>query len=253
MVRALLVDDEHHAIRSLEILLGECCPSVEIVGKARSVDEALALVYKLNPNLVFLDVEIPPKTGFDFLEECCDMNFEVVFITAYNQYAVKAFKNSAIDYILKPIDVDELKESVRKATEMIDSKNSSKARYSILFENLKEIIPHKMVLKTTEGYKYIDTKQIVTCNFEFNSVSFSNDDNTTITFNLNYSDLKPSMESRGFLCINGETYVNLAKVVRVDRNEGGKIITTNGQSLPIRKMTREEFIEKLEDFNNSTK
>lgn len=253
MVRALLVDDEHHAIRSLEILLGECCPTVEIVGKARSVDEALDLVYKVNPNLVFLDVEIPPKTGFDFLEECSDLNFEVVFITAYNQYAVKAFKNSAIDYILKPIDVDELLESVRKATELINSKNSSKARYSILFENLKDIIPNKLVICTLDGYRYIDTKQIVTCHFINNAVSFTNDDNSTITFNLTSKDIETTIKSRGFLCLHGETFVNLTKVVRVDRTEGGKVITSNGQSIPIRNMTREDFIEKLEDFNNSIK
>jgi len=155
MLKALLVDDEIASVRSLEIILSQFCKQVEVVGVARSVDEALVLAAKLKPDLIFLDIEMPNGTGFDFIEKCNSCNFEIVFITAHDNYAVKAFKYSAIDYILKPIEIDELVKAVEKVVEIKKTSFDSRNKYNALFENLKEIIPQKLVVAVNDKYEYI--------------------------------------------------------------------------------------------------
>jgi len=248
MIRAILVDDELAAIKSLEILIREYCPEISVVGTARSADEALSLVSKIGPDLVFLDVEMPPKTGFDFLSQCQNIDFEVIFVTAYNHYAVKAFKHSAVDYILKPIDIDELKESIKKLKGILNSKTSSQKRYSILFDNLKEIIPRKLVLLTTEGFKYFDTQSIAAIVIHDNLITFNLNDKSTFQYQLANFDILSVLDDKGFLYIHEYTYINISLVSRIDRAANGKVVLTNGQSYPITEISKDEILERIQHF-----
>ncbi len=249
MLRALLVDDELHAVKSLEILLKECTPQVEVVGIARSASEALAMASTLNPNLVFLDIEMPPETGFDFLAQCKEVEFEVIFVTAYNHYAVKAFKHSAIDYIMKPVDLDDLKAAVKKASESIKIAQSSKMRYSILFDNLREVIPRKLVFRTSEGYRYFDVNDIISIHIDGNVLSILSVIKTTETIIVKDKAVLSSLDEKGFLNL-GSTLVNLAKVSRIDKAEGGRAVMSNESVIHLNGFPRDVFIQKLEEFNN---
>lgn len=133
MLKAIIIDDELAALRTLELLLNSYCPDVHLVGKGQSVDDGIELINKHNPDLIFLDIEMPQANGFELLEKLPTLDFEVIFITAYNQFAVKAFKYSAIDYILKPIDIEELVKAVEKVTEIRKTKISPRERYKALF------------------------------------------------------------------------------------------------------------------------
>lgn len=251
MLRALLVDDELHAIKSLEILLKECTPPVEVVGIARSTNEALAMATKLNPNIVFLDIEMPPETGFDFLAQCKEIEFEVIFVTAYNHYAVKAFKHSAIDYIMKPVDLDDLRAAVKKASESIKMAQSSKMRYSILFENLREVIPRKIIFRTSEGFKYFDINDIMSIHVDGDVLSIFTVLKTTETIIIRDKTALSNLEEKGFLNL-GPSLVNLSKVSRVDKADGGRAVMCNETIIHLNGFPRDVFIEKLEKFNSAS-
>jgi two-component system, LytTR family, response regulator len=251
MLKAIIVDDEAAALRSLELLLQAYCPNVTLVAKGQSVKEGLELIKKHNPDIVFLDIEMPKGNGFELLEQAPDLNFEVIFITAYNQYAIKAFKYSAIDYILKPIDVDELVQAVNKVTELRSTKVNPRERYAVLFQNIKEIIPRKLVLPTSEGFIYIDLNRVTYLAQEGTTLKFFlQDDSSTIeceNVNLNLVDM---LEEKGFIPIDDGFHVNLNKVIKVDKSGKGKIIFIGGKSLEFTTYNKEDFIDRLTEFNS---
>jgi two-component system LytT family response regulator len=250
MLKAIIVDDEVAALRSLELLLQAYCPNVTLVAKGQSVKEGLELIKKHNPDIVFLDIEMPQGNGFELLEQAPDLNFEVIFITAYNQYAIKAFKYSAIDYILKPIDVDELVKAVDKVVELRSTKINPRERYAVLFQNIKEIIPRKLVLPTNDGFIYIDLNRVIYLVHEESTINFYLQDNELTTECNNVSiDLVEMLEEKGFIPVNDGIHVNLNKVIKVDKGGKGKIIFEGGKFLELKTYNKEDFIDRLTAFN----
>jgi two-component system LytT family response regulator len=123
-ISAILVDDEINARENLRILLNNFCSNINVLGEARNVDEAVLAIRKYQPQIVFLDIEMPQKNGFQLLEEFDEINFHVIFVTAYDGYAIKAFQVTAVDYLLKPIDVSLLEKAIKKAEKYIEKKHS---------------------------------------------------------------------------------------------------------------------------------
>jgi two-component system LytT family response regulator len=249
MLKAIIVDDETAALRSIELLLQAYCPNVSLVAKGQSVKEGLELIKKHNPDIVFLDIEMPQGNGFELLEQAPDLNFEVIFITAYNQYAIKAFKYSAIDYILKPIDVDELVKAVDKVTEIRKSKVNPRERYAALFQNIKEIIPRKLVLPSKDGFIYIDLNSVTYVVEEKDHIKFFQQENSTTECPDVKLNIEEMLEEKGFLAIGNGMHVNLNKVVKIDKSGKGKIILEGGNSIEFATYNKEDFIDKLTAFN----
>src|SRR4029077_1391994 len=163
MIRSVLIDDEVHCLNSLSIQLGEHCPEVEILAKCMSGAKALEAVEKMNPDLVFLDIEMPNMNGFEFLEQCKQISFAVIFTTSYDQYAIKAFRISALDYLLKPIDPEELVAAVHKVEEQKSRPLSEQFRAMIeQIQNRNRGIT-KIGIPTTEGFELIPADHIVYC------------------------------------------------------------------------------------------
>jgi two-component system, LytTR family, response regulator len=250
MLRALLVDDEIASIRSLEILLSQFCKQVEVVGTARSVEDALSQVTKLKPDLVFLDIEMPTGTGFDFLERSSACNFEIIFITAHNNYAVKAFKYSAIDYILKPIEIDELVKAVEKVIEMKKTNFDSRNKYNALFDNIKEIIPQKLVVIVNDQYDYIDLREVLYFELIDSKISVHLDGGKTIKINDTFSSIEESLLDRDFYRIHQNYLVNTQKVKKISKTNSINLELINGLQLPLNPMKKDEFIVKLSEMNN---
>lgn len=249
MLKAILVDDEIAAIRSLELLLKQCCPDVQIIGTARSGKEALQLLSHVTPDIVFLDIEMPHGSGFELLESIPNLNFEIIFITAYNQYAVKAFKYSAVDYILKPVDIDELVKAVDKVRRIKSSHTNSRARYNALFENLKGLVPVKLVIPQGDTFQTINLKDVVVVNLKCNSASFLFMDGTLVSCSSCSNDLSSMLSERGFLNVATECFINLGKVKMIEKSGKGSVIMENGKSIDIELISKEDLINQLARYS----
>jgi two-component system LytT family response regulator len=249
MLKALLVDDEIASIKSLEILLCEFCPQIEIVGVARSVEEALIKTTKLKPELIFLDIEMPTGTGFDFLEQCSNLSFEIIFVTAHDNYAVRAFKYSAIDYILKPIEIDELVKAVKKVVEIRKTNFDSRNKYNALFENLKEIIPQKLVVVANGQYTYVDVRKVLFFELVNNSLVLKMEDNEILTIDESLNAIEEQLVDREFYRIHQNYLVNIQKVRKIIKLGNGNVELANGMLLPLNPLKKDELIRMLSDRN----
>lgn len=249
MLKALIVDDEIASIRSLEILLSQFCKQVEVVGTSRSVEDALVQSSKLKPDLIFLDIEMPSGTGFDFLERSLCCNFEIIFITAHNNYAVQAFKYSAIDYILKPIEIDDLIKAVEKVAEIRKISLNSQNKYGVLFENLREIIPYKLVIVLNNQYEYIDLRDILYFEFNGKNVTIHFDNGSTLRIDDAFSAIEEQMIERGFYQIHQDYLLNTLKVKKVLKANNSFVELINGAQLPLNPLKRDAFVTKVSELN----
>lgn len=160
MINAIIIDDEERARDSLRTLLTSYCPNVNIVSQCANVPEAVLAINQKRPHLVFLDIEMPEYSGFELLSFFREVDFEIIFVTAYNEYALKAFEVSAIDYVLKPVDIDKLKSAVEKAEKKL-SGYDMQSRLDVLKESFKTEQFNKIALPVSDGLLFIETSEIV--------------------------------------------------------------------------------------------
>ena len=165
MINAVIIDDESNNIDNLEGLLKKYCPQIEVTGTAMNADEGAALIKKLQPKLIFLDIQMPGKSGFDMLSELQDHSFEIILITAYDQYGIKAIKFSAVDYLLKPLDIEELKKAVQKAGQRIKERMQNHELENLLqlLKNREEKSTHKLALPAIKETRFVSPKDIIRC------------------------------------------------------------------------------------------
>lgn len=248
MLKALIVDDEIASVRTLELLLSQFAKDIEVVDVARSSEEALGRVDLIRPDIVFLDIEMPGGSGFDFLERCSHRDFEVIFITAFEHYAVKAFKFSAIDYLLKPIEVDELETAIERVSKRRYSNFDGRKRYYALFENLKAILPSKLVVVINNRSECIDLKDVVYFeNSPHGSIAVRENEEIMKVDNK-LRDLEEILDSKNFIRINASQLVNLARVKHVGRD--GKLDLGQGVFLSVSHDYQNSLIEQLEAYVN---
>ncbi len=160
-IKTIIIDDEQDAVSFIHSLVNDYCPKLEVVGTAHSPKEGVEIINDRKPDLVFLDVEMPHGSGFDVLSHFPDKTFDVIFITAFNHYAIKAIKFSAVDYILKPININEFIQAVDKVIEKRSSKTHNNENYTALLENLKSTTPSKLAIPTSDGMEYLNTADII--------------------------------------------------------------------------------------------
>ncbi len=233
MLKALIVDDEMASLRTLEILLGRYAQHIEIIGVAHSASEGVQAVSRYNPDIIFLDIEMPGGSGFDFLENCAHRNFDVIFITAYNNYAIKAFKYSAIDYLLKPIEVDELHDALEKVIRRRYSNFDGRNKYYALFENIKELIPRKLVVQTDERYECLDISSIVLVESRASGTRIKFTDGRELMASNPFTELSALLEERNFAFISPSQQVNLEMVRKLTSNPEFRIEFKNHLTMPV--------------------
>lgn len=249
MLKALIVDDEIASVRTLELLLSQFAKDVEVVDVARSASDALAKVELIHPDIVFLDIEMPGGSGFDFLEQCNNRTFDVIFITAFEYYAVKAFKYSAIDYLLKPIEIEELESALTKVSNRRYSNFDGKNRYFALFENLKSILPSKLVVTIKNRSEYVDLKDIAYFQSNTNGSKVVKLNGESIDIDNKLSNLEEILDSKFFARINEKQLVNLKLVKKIGRN--GKLDMDKGLVLDVANEYLGYLVEQLEELVNS--
>jgi two-component system LytT family response regulator len=251
ILKAIIVDDEPDALNTLRILIQKHCPEIEILGVASSVEEALVKIEKLRPNLLFLDVELPDGTGFDILRRTQPITFDTIFVSAHNHYSLKAFKFSAIDYLLKPIDIEELCNAVKKVNNLCERYTESYHRdYSILFENLSTSLPKKFVLPSSEGFEFISVDDVVLIKAEgsYSELLFSNGKRKLVAKLL--KDFQDRLFDHGFFRSHNSFLINLKHVKKFLRKDGGCIEMCDGSIAALSKKNTEIFKKIMEQHIN---
>ena len=248
-MRAIIVEDEGLAREVLQNYLITYCPEVQIIGQAENIHQAVPLIFKEKPDLVFLDIEMPFGNGFDVLEACQELHFETIFITAYSEYAIKALNMSAAYYLLKPLSIEELVVAVNKVKETISQKNSFN-RNDILLKNLKETSKEKtqLILPTTEGFDVVKIGDIIRlqANGNFTDIYLSDGKMKMVCRFLKYfEELLPDF----FLRVHKSHIVNSQCVVAYHKGMGGYILLVDNTEIDISLTYKENFIQF---FNSKT-
>lgn len=235
MIKAIIVDDEKDAITGLNALIKEFCSDVEVIGKAYSVTEASSLITKQNPDLVFLDVEMPGGTGFELLELFPENKFKVIFTTAYDKHAVKAIKVSPVDYLIKPIDPDLLIEAIERYKKQ---KQESIVR--------SESLNNKIRIATTSNIILADVADIVNIEADgrYTKIFFTNGTNSFISKNI--GEFEKELEPyKLFFRIHRSNLINVKHVKQIIRQGGGYVQLSNDQKIEISQRKKADFFEFL--------
>ncbi|TNE81120.1 MAG: response regulator transcription factor [Bacteroidetes bacterium] len=245
-LKVVIVEDEKNSREGLRNLIEEFCSDTEVKGMAGSVDEGIAMIKELNPDLVMLDIEMQTATGFDLLEKLGEVNFDVIFTTAYEQYAIKAIKFSAIDYLLKPIDVNELITAVDKVKAKRSS-TSSNLQVELLLKNLKLENPktHKITLSTSEGMVFIPVTDIIRCEAQGAYTTFFLKENKKILVSKNLKEYESLLSDYNFFRIHNSHLINLGEVERYIKSDGGYVVMKDGSQVAISNTRKDEFLELM--------
>ena len=239
-MKAILIDDEISNLENLRILLEKHCPQVDIVATAQNVADAVNAIEKHLPDLIFLDIQMGKQTGFDVLKALPQRNFEVIFVTAYDHYGIQAVKFAALDYLLKPVDIDELKTAINKAEQKLAAQTQT-AQIDFLLQQIKTPQPtvSKIALPMQSEIRYIALSEIMRCEAD-NTYTFfflANNEKLLVSKSLKeYADL---LKPNGFLRTHQSHLVNPKFVKSWLKEDGGVLLLTSGEKIPISKPNKE--------------
>lgn len=245
-MKVLIVDDEKFAREAIEQMVQIYCPSSELLPSASGVEEAYKTINQLNPDLVLLDIQMKDGTGFDLLDKFTSFDFKVIFITAFNEFAVKAFKYSALDYILKPVDPEDIVNAFNRATEVIANDNL-KLKLEAYFSNTKNLpkSEKKIVLKTSESIHLVKITQIVRCESDSNYTRFYLEGDKNLIVAKTLKEYDELLSPYGFFRVHQSHLINFDFVDRYDKTEGGILIMTNNHRVPVSFRKKEHLIQFL--------
>ncbi len=241
-MKVIIIDDEIKSCESIKIALERNCKQANIAGIATSADAALQLITKELPDIIFLDVEMPGKNGFELLEAFHIKNFEVIFTTAHANYAVDAFRVNAVDYVLKPFTEKEIAAAFQKAEMRIREKISAKYASMQNQDNTKNTI---LPLPTSDGFEFVDVSEIMRCEAEDSYTWFYMQDKSKLLVSGNLHSFEAQLESFGFHRIHHSHMVNIAYVKKYIKGRGGYVIMSDGTSINVSVRKKAEFFEKL--------
>jgi two-component system LytT family response regulator len=249
-IKTILTDDEPRGLASLQKLLQLNCPEVDVVACCNSAEEAKDAITQLHPQLVFLDIAMPGKTGLDLLRELPEINFEIIFVTAHNNYMTQAFHFSAVDYILKPVDDELLVEAVKRAWKRIEEKIGGQH-----IETFMHNIGHrngsqkmKLCIPSLKGFQVIDMEDIIYCEASGNYTIFQLTNHPTICASKPIHDYEELLADCNFVRIHKSFVVNLQHIKEYVRGEGGTVIMSNGHEVEVSRRKKEILMIKMKAF-----
>jgi two-component system LytT family response regulator len=243
-MKAVIVDDEPASGQALALLLREFVHEVELAGSAGNAQEALELIRRVKPDVIFLDVELDGDSGFDLLEQLPDDGPEVVFTTGYEQYATRAFRTSATDFLMKPVEADQLRDAVRKVAEKLRVA-AAEQRYGVLIRNWHGQGNEQIALSSSEGFVFIKMSDLIYCKGDGAYTYFFLRSDEKITVSKNIGEFEPLLVPRGFFRVHKSYLINLSEMKRYVRGEGGYVVMSNGQSVDVSKRRKEAFLATL--------
>ncbi len=247
MIKTIIVDDEQDGRESLEQALIEYCPEIDIISTCSSPEEALEAINNHNPDLVFLDVQMPHMSGFDVLKQLAPIDFQVIFVTSYDRYAIKAIKFSALDFLLKPLDVDELVGAVQKAKNQIAA-GSSMHRYQSVLNNIQYTSGkiEKLAIPTFEGIDFYNTNDIIYCSAEGNYTTLHMVLMKKEVVSKNLKDFDNLLSNSGFCRVHKSYLVNMQHARKYIKGDGGYVILTDDHHVDISRRRKDAFLSMFE-------
>jgi two-component system LytT family response regulator len=248
MIKAIIIDDEQNCVEMLEWLLKTYCPIVTVVAMCNSGEQGIEAIMKHRPDVVFLDIEMPRMNGFDMLEKFEHLFFEVVFTTAYNKFAIKAFRYSALNYLLKPVDPDDLQTTIKRLEEKKSALEKEQLR--LLLENMKNLNPtaQRIALSTGDGLIFVNTADIMYCQAESNytNVVMSNRNKVLVAKTL--KDIDETLSGKDFFRVHNSYLINMNQIKKFVRGDGGYILMNDDTQITIARSKKEEFFEMFSKF-----
>ena len=244
-IAAIIVDDERNNCENLKELLGKYCPEVEIVGMSHSAAEGIESILLLKPSLVFLDIQMQGVSGFDLLEQLKPVSFEVIFVTAFDQYAIRAIRFCAIDYLLKPVDILELQSAVSRAANKILQREPNLSLTNLLENRNQEKDDLKIALPTSERILFVQVSEIIRClgDNNYTTVYLKNSDSVLVSKTLKeYEEL---LTDKGFLRVHQSHLINVRYVRSFEKQDGGYLKMTDGASVPISRQRKQQVLQQL--------
>jgi len=245
MLLSIIIDDEPQNASTLNNDIRTHCPSVDVLAVCHSAKEGIMAIKKEKPDLVFLDIEMPWMNGFEMLEMLDDINFNIIFTTAHDQFAAKAFRLSAVDYLLKPIDANDLKAAVRKAQQRSEQQQGN-VHIENLLRNIKQpSAQQKIALPYKDGYEFVEVSHIIYCQAEGAYTKVFLDNKKYILVSKTLGDIEELLPADIFQRIHHSTVVNLHYITHFVRTDGGYVKLQTGEQLTVSKSKKESVMERL--------
>ncbi len=246
MLKAVIIDDEKNAVTAMEIAIKEYCPEVEIIGTAFSAKDGIKEIQNKNPDIVFVDIEMPQMTGLEMIEQFGSRKFEVIFVTAYNQFAIKAFKVNALDYLLKPINIVELINAIKKIANRIEEKQATSQAQG---EKLKMALAGKLTLPTATGSEYINIRDILRIEADGSYSKVYCVDNKMKLVTKNLKSLELSLEGESFFRCHNSHFINLQYIKKyTPTKDKGFIEMTDNSIIPVARSVKIELAELIKKY-----
>lgn len=245
MIRAILIDDEKPATEVLDMKLKRLNMGVEVLAKFNQPEAAIEFIKVTAFDILFLDIEMPRLNGFDLLHHFSDFHFDVIFTTAYDHYAIRAFKVSALSYLLKPIEESDLREALG-LWQQKKIKQLQGPQIQTFYEHLTpKTPPHRIALPTNEGHEIIEIAQIVRCMADTSYTHFQMSDGQKIVICRTLKEVEQALEPNGFVRVHHSHLVNPEYIKKIIKQEGGYLLMTDGSQVPVTKQKRDWLVEQF--------
>ncbi|MFO0355562.1 MAG: LytR/AlgR family response regulator transcription factor [Sphingobacteriaceae bacterium] len=249
MIKTLIIEDEQKSRDVLLKIIEKNCPQLEVIGTAENVSDGVEKIKSLKPDLVFLDITMPDGSGFDLLEKVQGYKFDLIFATASNNHAIRAFKYSACDYLLKPIDVEELKSAVSRI-EKHKNETPDMQNLNFLIQQLKRSDDNfqKITLPTGNAYEIINLKDIVRCEADGSYTYFYLTDKRKLMVSASLKHYEELLPEQDFIRVHHHNLINMNHVVRFLKEDGGYAVMSDGSKIEISRRKKDVFMDRLKSF-----
>lgn len=246
MIRALIIDDEKHCCDNLQWQLKTYCPEIDVVSTCNNAEKGIQQIRHHQPQLIFLDVEMPGMSGFEMLENLKEINFDIIFTTAFDQYAIRAIKFGALDYLIKPIDKDELLQAVNKFLNR--TQRDSLKQLNALLTHIKkssDLSFQKIALPTLHGYELVSLNTIMFCESSSNYTNIRLNDGQHLLISRTLKDVQDLLDMQPFFRVHNSYIVNLQYAIRYVKGEGGFLVLNNDLNIPVARSKKDELLKLI--------
>lgn len=245
----IIIDDEDDSRQTLGNFLKKYCPEVMLAGEAGSVKEALTLIGQVQPDIVFLDINMPQENGLELFHYLPSPDFFVVFVTAYDEYAIKAIKHHALDYILKPVNIDELIHTVNRAVKLHETKHFTQQVQAMLQSFQKQKAPEKIALPVMDGLVYVPVQEIIRCEAEGNYTMFYFSGRHKMLVSRTLGSYELTLKPMGFVRVHHQHLINLHHVEKYQRGRGGVVIMSDKKEVIVSQRKKDEFLKMISSID----